>query len=73
MNNIPMLITEEERQLLLLAMAITSRQRPGLDYALSEIARRIDTLKPDGKLKMYEALKEYNPPSRQQGYLIHEL
>jgi hypothetical protein len=34
-------ITEEERQLILLALASLEKERPGFDYALTEIAKKM--------------------------------
>jgi len=39
-------LTEEERQIVLLALARLSIERPGWDFALNEIAKRIDQVHP---------------------------
>jgi len=44
---------EDERQLVLLALAVLSLQSPGFEDALNRIASRIDTVK-DGRAEMYD-------------------
>ncbi len=50
-------IDEEQRQLLLMALAHLAVERPGWDCALTEIAARIDN-HVDGKAELYEKFKQ---------------
>jgi hypothetical protein len=57
-------LDEGDRQLLLLAMAVLSLENPGFDYALNEIAKRIDNVVPTpddtvqgGRAKMYDEFR----------------
>lgn len=47
---------EDERQLVLLALAVLSLQSPGFDDALNRIAARIDTVK-DDRAVMYDEFR----------------
>ncbi len=53
-------IQEEQRQLMLLALAICALERPGFDMALSEIAALMDNRTEDGRAEMYEGFKRLN-------------
>src|ERR1017187_6197328 len=53
-------IDEEQRQLVLLALATLALERPGFDYALTNIALLIDNHRPDGAAEMYEGFKALN-------------
>ena len=53
-------IDEEQRQLVLLALAMLSLERPGFEYALTNIALLIDNHQPDGTAEMYEGFKALN-------------
>jgi hypothetical protein len=55
-------IDEEERQLMLLALACLAVQRPGFDYALSTLALKMDNARPDGRPEMFDEFKTYNTP-----------
>lgn len=52
-------IDEEQRQLILLALAYLALQRPGFDYALSEIALLMDN-KVGDRPELYDAFKSLN-------------
>ena len=51
-------IEEEQRQMLLMALAHLAVERPGWDMALSEIAAKIDNSGPDGP-QMYTEFKRF--------------
>jgi hypothetical protein len=53
MSNMSITIREEERQMILLALAKLAIERPGWDNALSDIARLMD-----GNLAMYNEMKK---------------
>jgi hypothetical protein len=53
-------IDESQRQLVLLALATLTLERPGFDYALAEIAKLMDNRTPDDKAEMYEEFKSLN-------------
>jgi hypothetical protein len=50
-------LNESDRQLTLLALAVLSLKSPGLDYALNEIAMRIDNVT-GGRAQMFDAFRE---------------
>lgn len=50
-------LSEEDRQMMLLALAHVSVERPGWDYALNEIAKRMDNVT-DGRGVMYDSFRE---------------
>lgn len=49
-------IDEGQRQLLLMALAHLSVERPGFDYALNVIAVRVDNVQ-DGRAVMYDEFR----------------
>jgi len=51
-------ITEEERQMLLLALGHLARERPGWDWALNEIAKKLDNIT-DGRAVAYDQHREF--------------
>lgn len=51
-------ITEEERQMILLALGHLARERPGWDYALNEIAKKIDNTR-EGRAVAYDEHREF--------------
>lgn len=53
MKTYTLAVTEAERQVLLLALAKLSIERPGWDHLLSDIAQRIDNRKND-RPEMYD-------------------
>ena len=50
-------IDEAQRQMLLLALARLSVDRPGWDYALNEIARKIDNVT-DGRSVLFDRFRQ---------------
>ncbi len=50
-------LDESDRQLVLLALAVLSLESPGMDYALNEIAKRIDNVHV-GRAVTYDVLRE---------------
>lgn len=50
-------LEEADRQLVLLALAVLSLESPGFDYALNEVAKRIDNVEKD-RAVMYDQLRE---------------
>lgn len=52
-------IEEGERQMILLALAELSLSRPGLDYALNNIAIQFDNVE-NGRAKTYDSFRELN-------------
>lgn len=46
-------ISEEERQMVLLALGHLARERPGWDYALNEIAKKMDNVH-EGRAVAYD-------------------
>lgn len=50
-------LEEQDRQLVLLALAVLSVESPGFDYALNLVAQRIDNVK-DGRALTYDSLRE---------------
>ena len=56
MDELVLHLAEEERQLVLLALAVLSRQSPGFDDALNRIACRIDNVK-TGRASMYDEFR----------------
>ena len=55
-------ITEEERQLILMALAHLAVERPGWDDALSRIAMLMDNVVPDLGPELYRAFKRLHAP-----------
>jgi hypothetical protein len=53
-------IEEEERQMILLALAQLALERPGWDDALTRIAQKMDNTTSEGKAEMFEAFKKAN-------------
>jgi hypothetical protein len=49
-------IDEGERQLILLALAVLSLDNPGFDYALNEIAKKMDNVEND-RAQMYDQFR----------------
>ncbi len=49
-------LPEEDRQMVLLALAVLSLESPGFDHALNEIAKRIDNVESDRAL-MYDVFR----------------
>ena len=47
-------ITEDQRQLIVMALAKLSAERPGWDACLVEIALKIDNKKPDGRPQQFD-------------------
>ncbi len=60
MQNHRLEISEEQRQLILMALAHLSVERPGFDFALTEIAQKIDNPGPE----MYGRFKELHTAKR---------
>lgn len=50
-------ITEEQRQLVLLALGRLAAERPGFDFALNEVAIKMDNLK-EGRALMYDQFRK---------------
>jgi hypothetical protein len=50
-------LDEGDRQLVLMALAHLSVERPGWDDALQRIAIRIDNTNPDGRPRMYDEFR----------------
>jgi len=59
MADLTITIEEEQRQAILLALAHLAVERPGWDYMLSEIARKMDRLMANAndKPELYEQFK----------------
>lgn len=55
-------LSEEDRQLVLLALAVLSLESPGFDHALNEIAKRIDNVEA-GRAQMYDRFREMRVPA----------
>lgn len=53
-------VTEEERQMTLLALACLSLDRPGWDDALNKLACKMDRVS-KGRAVVYDRLREYRP------------
>lgn len=58
MNSQLINIQEEERQMILIALAHLAIERPGWNDALSRIALKMDNQLPDGRPEMFEKFKE---------------
>jgi hypothetical protein len=58
-------IDECQRQMLILALAKLSIERPGWNYALAKIAVKIDNIRPDGGCEMYEKFKSMDNEEKQ--------
>lgn len=59
-------ITEEDRQLIILSLALCSLLRPGFEYACREAASNLHGGSPD----MFDQLRSFNPdvkPQRSRG------
>lgn len=54
-------LEEGERQVVLMALAALSIERPGWDHMLNEIARRIDNDE-GGRAKLYDGFRELRKP-----------
>lgn len=52
-------IEENERQMILLALAELSLSRPGFDYAINNIAMQFDNVE-NGRAKTYDEFRELN-------------
>jgi hypothetical protein len=50
-------IDESERQAMLLALAYLAVDRPGWDYMLNELAKKLDNVK-DGRAQMYDEFRK---------------
>lgn len=50
-------IDEGQRQMLLMALAHLAVERPGWDYACSEIAKPIDNATPEGRPRLYDRFR----------------
>ncbi len=57
MQPVTLILEEEERQVVLIALAHLSIDRPGWEDALARIARRIDNDK-DGRPEMYDNFRQ---------------
>lgn len=55
-------VEEGQRQLLLLALAKLSRERPGFDFALNELAQHFDNVGPDGRAQMFDQFRGIHAP-----------
>jgi hypothetical protein len=58
-------IDESQRQLILMALAALAVEHPGFDYALSEIASKIDNPSANGP-EMYHEFKTFREGARQR-------
>lgn len=58
-------LEEEDRQFLLLGLALTARLRPGFDYAAGEIAKKL------GGEQMFTDFKKYNANVEPQCHDVH--
>jgi len=58
-------ITEEERQMMLLALAKLALERPGWNDTLNELALKMDNKDADGRAQMFDNFKQHNfrPPT----------
>ena len=50
-------LSEEDRQLVILALAKLSLEQPGWAQALNEIALKMDNSLPDGSAEMFQAFR----------------
>jgi hypothetical protein len=66
-------IEEEQRQVILLAIAHLALARPGWDYMLTEIALRMDNKGPDGKPQMFSEFKSIETQNLDQGKIQNAL
>jgi hypothetical protein len=57
MRDIQLTLEEEERQLVLLAIAHLAVNRPGWDYVLANIALKMDNKKGNGRPEMFDEFK----------------
>jgi hypothetical protein len=53
-------IEEGDRQMILLALAKLSLERPGWDAALNELALKMDNRDTKGRAEMYDNFRKYN-------------
>ena len=60
-----LVIDESQRQMPLLATAKLSIERPGLNYALAQIAVKMDNIRADGGCEMYESFKAMDAEEKQ--------
>ncbi len=67
-------LDEGQRQLVLLALAVLSLESPGFDYALNEVAVKIDNVEKDRAL-MYDQFRAFrkNHEARTCNHPIHKL
>lgn len=56
MHNTTITLEEGQRQLVLMALAHLSLEKPGFDWALNEIAKKLDNIK-DGRAETYDAFR----------------
>ena len=54
--SVPVQLSEEERQAVILALAMLAVERPGWDAFLNEIASRMDNVV-NGRAQMYDGFK----------------
>jgi hypothetical protein len=52
------ILMEEHRQIILLALAELSIARPGLVYALNQAALQMDSMNAEGQAEMFEAFRQ---------------
>ena len=55
-------LDEGQRQMVLLALALTSVKRPGLIGSIEQIAMKMDNRNEEGKPAMFTRLRELNTP-----------
>ncbi len=60
-------LEEEERQAVLLALAQLSLERPGWDYLLSNIALKMDNILPSGRPQLYDQFRAINADLKRAG------
>lgn len=60
MPNFEIKIEEGQRQLILLALATLALRSPGFDFALNEIAKKIDNTSETNRAIMYDQFRELN-------------
>lgn len=65
MKTVTIELEEEERQAMLLALAVLSLQRPGWDDMLNRIALRMDNFTKAGRGEMYDSFRELQDSERQ--------
>lgn len=74
MNTITLELPEDQRQLVLLALAVLSLESPGFDYAINEVAKKIDNVA-NGRALTYDELRRCrsNHESRVCRHPIHKI